>query len=52
MYETKSNFISDLRKDSSSNLPVFTGAIEKVMKIYEEQRNDWNIKKVSLFSIF
>jgi len=30
----------DLRKDSTSNLSVFTGAIEKVMKLYEEQRND------------
>jgi len=27
----------------------FTGAIEKVMKLYEEQRNDWSIRKVSFF---
>jgi len=25
----------------------FTGTIEKVIKFYEEQRNDWSIRKVS-----
>jgi len=41
------NLVSDLRKDSSSNLPVFKSTIENVMNLYEEQRNDWNIRKVS-----
>jgi len=51
--ETKNNLISDLRKDSSSNLPVFTVATEKVMKLYKEQRNDWSIRKISfVFCIF
>jgi len=45
--ETKNNFVSDLRKDSSSNLPIFTSTIEYVMNLYEEQRNDWSIRKVS-----
>jgi len=38
--EMKNNFVSDLRKGSPTNLPIFTGAIEKVMKFYEKQRND------------
>jgi len=33
----KNNFVSDLRKDSSSSLPFFTGTIEKVMNLYKEQ---------------
>jgi len=45
--KTKNNFVSDLRKDSSSNFPVFTSTIENVMNLYEEQRNDWSIRKVS-----
>jgi len=48
--EINTRNISHLRKESSSNLPVFIGTIEKVMKLYEEQRNDWRIRKVSFVS--
>ena len=52
--KTKNKFVSDLRKDSSINTPVFihVGATEKVMKLYEEQRNHWSIRKVSFISVF
>jgi len=33
------NFVSDSRKGSPSNFSSFTGAIENIMKLYEEQRN-------------
>jgi len=45
--KTKNNVVSDLRKDSFSTFPVFSGATEKVVKLYEEQRNHWSIRKVS-----
>jgi len=50
--EMKNNFISDLRKDSTSNLPIFTHAIEKVMKLYEEQEMIGASKRFVLFSFF
>jgi len=51
--KTKNNFVLDLRKDSFSNLQVFYEYYWKVMNLYEEQRNDWSVQKVSfVFRIF
>jgi len=33
--EMNNYFVPDLEKDNTSHLPVFAGAIEKVMKLYE-----------------
>jgi len=50
--KTNNNYVSDLRKVSSSNFPVFYIAIEKVMKLYEEERNDWGIRRLVCFPFF
>jgi len=38
--KTKNNFVLDHRKTAPVTFQFFTGAIEKVMKLYEEQRYD------------
>jgi len=49
----KGNFVLDLERTAPVTFQYFTGAIEKVMKLYEKQRNDWSIRKVSfVFRIF
>jgi len=42
----KKNYVSDLKKGNPTN--ISTG-IEKAIKIYQEQRNDWSIKVSFVF---